>query len=154
MRTPKDKYRDCKKNAINDRGIPFLLTFEEWWDIWQKSGHWEERGPHIGQYCMSRYGDLGPYVVGNVFIQLTTQNTLDCQTRNKFKVGASLPSDVILKRADSKALDWEFTDPKGQVHIVHNASTFCKLHNLGNGAMSEVASGIRKHHKGWTCKRI
>lgn len=154
MRTPKDKYRDHKKNAINDRGIPFLLSFEEWWDIWQKSGHWHERGPRVGQYCMSRYNDIGPYAVGNVFIQLSTQNVLDCRTRNKFKKNVSLPAEIILKRADSRARDWEFTSPTGQVHIVHNAAEFCKLHNLGKGAISEVASGLRPQHKGWTCRRI
>jgi len=57
------------------RNIPFTLTFNEWWDIWQQSGHWEERGHKSGQYCMSRYGDLGPYAVGNVFIQLTSENS-------------------------------------------------------------------------------
>ena len=61
------------------RNIDFLLTFEEWWDIWAKSGHYHERGPKKGQYCMSRFGDKGPYAVGNVFIQRTESNTSQAQ---------------------------------------------------------------------------
>jgi hypothetical protein len=50
------------------RGIPFLLTFEEWWTIWHASGYWERRGKLAGQYVMARYGDVGPYALGNVRI--------------------------------------------------------------------------------------
>jgi hypothetical protein len=53
------------------------LTFEEWWDIWQKSGKYPERGAKPGKYCMSRFNDSGPYSKDNVFIQLWTQNTSD-----------------------------------------------------------------------------
>lgn len=59
------------------RGIPFLLSIAEWWNIWQLSGQYENRGPHTGRYCMSRYGDVGPYSIGNVFIQLSTKNVSD-----------------------------------------------------------------------------
>ena len=78
MREIKSKFWDQRGNA-RKRGISFTLTFEEWWNIWQKSGHWDKRGRNIGQYCMSRYGDIGPYDVGNVFIQLTSKNTSDAQ---------------------------------------------------------------------------
>jgi hypothetical protein len=55
--------------------IEFKLTFEEWLDIWLESGHLHERGCKAGQYCMSRYDDIGHYEVGNVFIQLHADNT-------------------------------------------------------------------------------
>ena len=74
--TPLEKYKIHKKNA-KQRGILFNLTFEEWWDIWQKSGHWEERGSGRGSYCMSRYGDMGSYEISNVFIQTNAQNVID-----------------------------------------------------------------------------
>lgn len=54
--------------------VRFRLTKDEWWDIWQKSGHYHERGCRKGQYVMSRYNDLGDYVVGNVFIQTHSDN--------------------------------------------------------------------------------
>jgi len=55
--------------------IEFKMTFEEWFKIWHESGHFLERGNKRGEYCMSRYHDIGHYEVGNVFIQLTTSNT-------------------------------------------------------------------------------
>lgn len=77
---PKHKYVQHRNYAqgrkdANGNPIEFRLTFEEWWDIWEKSGHWHERGSKRGQYCMSRYNDVGHYEVGNVFIQLSTNNT-------------------------------------------------------------------------------
>ena len=82
----KKKYYDQKSHA-KARGIPFLLSKEEWWDIWQKSGHWEQRGRGVGQYCMARYGDKGPYAVDNVFIQLSSLNVRQAQIGNKNNVG-------------------------------------------------------------------
>ena len=72
----KKKYWAHGSNA-KKRNVEFLITFEEWIDIWLKSGHWHERGHKRGQYVMSRYGDQGPYKVGNVFIQTCTANHLD-----------------------------------------------------------------------------
>jgi hypothetical protein len=56
------------KCGAKRRGIPFLLTFEKWWSIWQDSGKWEMRGIRRGCYVMARFGDVGPYAVGNVSI--------------------------------------------------------------------------------------
>lgn len=74
----KRKYRE-HKCSTTPRNIEFKLTYEEWWDIWEKSGHWEERGNKKGQYVMSRKGDEGPYEVGNVFIQTTEKNISQAQ---------------------------------------------------------------------------
>lgn len=61
------------------RGISFLLTFEEWLTIWLESGKLEQRGKLAGQYVMSRYGDAGPYAVGNVRICLFGDNVREAQ---------------------------------------------------------------------------
>jgi len=71
------------KSHSKSRGIDFQLTFEEWWDIWDKSGHWQDRGRGLGKYCMSRIGDLGPYAVGNVFIQSNSDNNIQGMTGRK-----------------------------------------------------------------------
>ena len=47
----KNKYFQHKASA-KCRGIPFNLSFEEWYDIWLKSGHWHERGLGKNKYCM------------------------------------------------------------------------------------------------------
>ena len=70
------QYRQHRKDAAT-RNVPFLLSFEEWCDIWLNSGFYHLRGRGPGLYCMSRYGDQGPYQVGNVFIQSFSQNSSD-----------------------------------------------------------------------------
>lgn len=61
------------------RGVPFLMTFEEWWSIWEQSGHWSERGRRSGQYVMARFGDRGPYAAGNVKIILSEENRAEVE---------------------------------------------------------------------------
>lgn len=65
--SPKGKYQNHKHHA-RTRGIGFELTFSQWLEIWEESGHWDERGNFADGYVMQRIGDQGPYAVGNVFI--------------------------------------------------------------------------------------
>lgn len=74
IRVAKIKFR-YQRSRANQRGIPFLLTFEQWYEWWQSTGHWHERGNTKGKYVMSRYGDLGPYSLDNIFCQTTEDNT-------------------------------------------------------------------------------
>ena len=67
------KYKMQQRNAI-DRGIPFLLTYEEWLKIWNDSGKLEQRGRGANKFCMCRVGDLGSYAIGNVFIGTGREN--------------------------------------------------------------------------------
>ncbi len=69
-------YTQQKSNA-KQRGVEFLLTFEEWKAIWLESGRWDKRGRGRGKYCMCRIGDAGPYAAGNVFIALNEKNVSD-----------------------------------------------------------------------------
>lgn len=73
IKRAKDKYRSAKKHS-RERGILFLLTFEQWIKIWLDSGHWEERGRGFDKFCMARYGDKGPYAIGNVKIITNQEN--------------------------------------------------------------------------------
>lgn len=74
MRTNEYKKYTDQKSKAKCRGIEFKLTFEEWWDIWQQSGKWDQRGIRKGQYVMSRYKDQGAYEIGNVHIQTVGDN--------------------------------------------------------------------------------
>ena len=69
----KHKY-NCQKSKAKHRGIDFELTFDQWWNIWERSGKWDQRGYKKGQYVMSRKNDIGPYAIDNVFIQLSEDN--------------------------------------------------------------------------------
>ena len=72
------------KSSAKQRGIPFRLTFEEWWALWQASGRWDERGRLGRQYCMARRSDQGGFEAGNVFICPTGRTAL-----------GGLPGDVV-----------------------------------------------------------
>jgi hypothetical protein len=67
------QFREAVRNA-RARDIEFLLTYSEWLKVWQDSGHLSERGRKLGQYVMARFGDKGPYAVGNVRIITITEN--------------------------------------------------------------------------------
>jgi hypothetical protein len=78
-----------KRHIVNAqlRGIAFELTFEDWLKIWVDSGHWGERGKRGDQYCMSRFGDLGPYALGNVEIITNAENLRQVLVGNQWGVG-------------------------------------------------------------------
>ena len=67
------KYDSQRRNAAH-RKIAFLLTYEQWLQIWMDSGHLPQRGKGVGLYVMARHGDKGPYSVGNVSIILHADN--------------------------------------------------------------------------------
>lgn len=58
------------------RHIAFQLGFKEWWEIWQKSGHWNERRGQKkhGFYVMARHQDRGSYAPDNVKIITQSEN--------------------------------------------------------------------------------
>jgi hypothetical protein len=71
--SPGYKFRQQRSSA-KARGVEWLMTFDEWWGVWEASGRWTQRGHRDGQYVMGRHGDTGPYAVGNVSIILSNAN--------------------------------------------------------------------------------
>lgn len=71
--TPEYRYVQQMKTA-EKRGIDWYFTFDSWYDLWIKSGHYEDMGNRKGQYCMARNGDTGPYSVSNVRITTVEDN--------------------------------------------------------------------------------
>jgi hypothetical protein len=72
-RTPRGRYSKQKRHA-KERGIPFLLTFEQWWELWEP--YWEQRGrSNASALCMARFNDQGAYEIGNVEIKSLSANT-------------------------------------------------------------------------------
>jgi hypothetical protein len=55
------------RHGASRRGV-FLLTYQEWWAVWQRSRHWHERGPCRGDWVMTRRDPEGPYAIGNLCI--------------------------------------------------------------------------------------
>ena len=76
----KRKYKAKASQIRKDRnGNPILmkLTFEQWYEIWLASGHIHEMGPGRLKYVMCRCDDLGHYEVGNVYVNLVLNNSLE-----------------------------------------------------------------------------
>jgi DNA-binding CsgD family transcriptional regulator len=86
-RTPLRAYLNQKYNAKR-RGIGWDISLWDWWQVWQRSGKWGQRGRGQG-YVMCRRGDEGPYAVGNVFIAPAADNS----SRRKGKK-SGLPTGV------------------------------------------------------------
>jgi hypothetical protein len=64
-----------QRNHARYRGVSWALKFWDWWQIWQESGKWAQRGREQGSFCMCRHGDSGPYAKGNVYISTVDHNT-------------------------------------------------------------------------------
>jgi hypothetical protein len=89
---PIRRFKSRKYHAI-ERGVPFTLTFLQWWRLWDRSGHWHERGNCRGQYVMARHRDRGPYAVGNVRIIRCEQNS--AERRSSAEVRARISAGNI-----------------------------------------------------------
>ena len=89
-------YNNHRRGA-KARGIPFLITFEDWDTIWQLSGKWELRGSRRGQYVMSRPGDKGAYEMGNIVICLAEENRAE-RNRNYRNAGTKRPGVSLYRR--------------------------------------------------------
>lgn len=83
--SPRKAYEDQRYHA-KDRGIEFLITYEEWLEMWLLSGHWPDRGKKKQQYQMCRYGDIGAYTKHNCYIGTVEQNQNDRSAYSDSKV--------------------------------------------------------------------
>lgn len=75
-----------QRNNAKSRGISFVLSFWQWWTVWQESGKWGRRGRGKNSYVMSRFGDQGSYEVGNIYIGTASENC-SVQPNNPYRKG-------------------------------------------------------------------
>lgn len=81
----KCSYHFQKSRAINSRNIEWHLTFDEWINWWLSTGHWHERGKGSNKYVMSRFNDVGPYALNNIYCQTDGNNSREAAVRQKGK---------------------------------------------------------------------
>jgi hypothetical protein len=95
--------KDARLRYVQHRGnskrrnIPFLISFEEWYDLWEQSGKWEHRGPRQGGYVMSRHNDVGPYAIGNVSIISHEENSGEPGKKSIGRIRSDIPWNKGLK---------------------------------------------------------
>jgi hypothetical protein len=130
------KYRQHKRNATH-RGIDFLLSFEEWIDIWEQSGKWDLRGNRPGYYVMSRNGDNGPYALSNVYINSFENNKLEGRLG---KMHSTESKDKIREKATGRP-------------SMHKGRTLPSLSNDAKQKISNALKG-RKQSEEHIKKRI
>lgn len=87
---PRVSFEAHRRDAA-ERGIAFLLSFDQWWALWEQSGHWHERGRERGKYCMARFGDCGAYEQGNVRIVTSGENHAEykCSAETRARISAA-----------------------------------------------------------------
>jgi hypothetical protein len=104
--TPIGAFRRQRANARR-RDIPWDMTFEQWQDIWNKSGKWEERGVGRNKYCMSRIDDEGAYCPENVEIKTQGSNRQEYLERRWKRPKADLPQE----RKSAWDYRWDYGPP-------------------------------------------
>lgn len=91
-RLPKGIYTRQRANARR-REIPFDLSFEDWWKLWEDSGQWDNRGVGRNKSCMSRINDEGGYSLGNVEIKTQWENRQEYLQRRYNKTDPFRPHE-------------------------------------------------------------
>lgn len=49
---------------------------------------------------------------------------------------------------------YEFKNKDGVTYLADNLMKFCRDHDLNKSAIYKVMNGERKHHKGFTCRKV
>lgn len=88
---------NSQRTTARSRGIEWNLKLWDWWQIWQSSGRWDERGREKGQYVMCRFKDAGAYEVGNVYIASNSHNC-SFQPNNPHRSGHPDHEDVVREK--------------------------------------------------------
>jgi hypothetical protein len=112
--TQKDRQNFLSQKSMatkkNGRDVEWKLSFEQWWDWWQATGHFHERGCRKGQYVMSRIGDIGPYEINNIFCQLHSENLKEAQ-KGRAKEPVICPH-CSTKGGKAAMIRWHFNNCK------------------------------------------
>lgn len=69
----------AQKAMAKHRDVEWLLSFDEWMNWWNLTGHYEERGRKANEFVMSRFNDVGPYSLSNIFCQTRIENTIEAR---------------------------------------------------------------------------
>lgn len=65
--TPMGTFRSKRNNVLYNGG-EWGFKLWDWWQVWEQSGHWDEKGRGYGKYGMIRIDKTKGYVPGNVKI--------------------------------------------------------------------------------------
>lgn len=119
----KNKYREQYRSAIG-RNIPFLLTFDEWYNWWLSNGI-DKNAPANKSLktgadpCMCRKNDSGPYELSNIFFATRSFNIKNAPNKNK----AVQTPDGVFATIKEAAKHYNITD-MGMIWRLKNTPGF------------------------------
>ena len=67
------------KRDVDGNPVRMKMSFGEWLDVWERSGHLEDRGLGAEKFVMARLNDRGHYEVGNVKICTHSENSREAR---------------------------------------------------------------------------
>ena len=135
----RSRYRAHKGNA-KKRGVVFELTFDEWVKIWIDSGRLQERGQRKGGYVMARFGDKGPYKIGNVKIIKAEENGREYMRRVKSKL-----LEINLGNGYAKGL--RHTDEtKALISTFHQGNSWHRGMKMSTSARMQISSSLKRYY--------
>lgn len=131
--TMPNRFRNQKRSAKN-RGISWELTYPEWLEIWQQSGHLNERGKGGGKYVMSRMCDMGPYSKENIVIKTHNENSQE-----------SRQMDVVRGRwIDSKASGLKLIAEQNNIKLT---TLSARIYSLGWPLEKAISTPIKQTNR-------
>lgn len=129
------RHRCSHGQKIDAAGAPvkFLLTFEEWSNLWEDK--WLQRGQGRNKYCMARHNDLGHYELGNVAIITNRENARsigsDRQSAARLSTSTGRPplsqkevDEMFYSPQRAKVLANRFRVSMALVYMIRNAEHF------------------------------
>ena len=142
------------RSSAETRGIPFRLTFTEWFAVWQP--YWPAK--QLGALLhMCRTGDTGAYEVGNVRIDTPIGNAADRSKESyqrqpynlRMPTGKTLPDRVgrLEVRAIRKALaatHWNMSAAARRLGITFRAMRYAMARHSGRiGRNATATTNVR-----------
>ena len=94
-------FNEQRHNA-NRRGIPFLLTYDQWLNWWVTAlgPDWKKlRGRTKRKYCMARNNDAGAYEIDNIKCIRHSENITDAAVNNTIAYGIKAGHAVLTENA-------------------------------------------------------
>jgi hypothetical protein len=73
------------KSQADYRGEPWLLTIQDWFDLWSDPEVWYRRGRKSDSVCMTRLNQTGPWDVVNTIIVTRKSQLADKNITRKYK---------------------------------------------------------------------
>ena len=134
----------AQKNNAKFRKIDWNLDYLEWITWWLNTGHWHERGKHGDEYSMCRFGDTGPYEIGNIYCATHNTNIQHAMCGKKKSADHTAKLRIILDRVRPPRRKVETKD--GVFNSIMEAAEF---YNMSSAGIVGRCKKPKNHYSEW-----